>query len=73
MDNDHDPIEDDPKFKAVIESVMSEVMAELKDHPNNGKLGFCHTIWAIKRRILKEKHGIKWRTPKEMNPMNFYD
>jgi hypothetical protein len=73
MDDDRDPIEDDPKFKAVIEVVMSEVMAELADHPWKDKLGFCHVIWGTKKRILKEKHGIEWRSPREMNPMNFYD
>jgi hypothetical protein len=73
MDDNHDPIEDDPKFKAVIEAVMIEVMEELANHPSKGKLGFCHAVWCVKQRILKEKHGIKWRTPKEMNSLNFYD
>lgn len=73
MDDDRDPIENDPEFKDIIEAVMSEVMEELADHPSNGKLGFCHAIWSAKKRILKEKYGIDWRTPKEMNPINFYD
>ena len=73
MDDDHDPIEDDPKFKAIIEAVMVEVMAELADHPRKGQLGFCHVLWGTKKRILKDRHGFDWRSPREMNPMNFYD
>ena len=32
------------------------------------KLGSCHTLWALQKRILKEKYGITWYTPAELNP-----
>ena len=30
-------------------------------------LGFCHTYWAYKKKILKEKFNIDWKTPQELN------
>jgi hypothetical protein len=72
-DDKCDPIDCDPKFKPILEAVMKEVMEELADHPRKGETGFCHIIWGRKKRILKEKYGLDWRTPREMNPMNFYD
>ncbi len=32
------------------------------------QLGSCHRIWAIQKQILKEKYGITWYTPAELNP-----
>lgn len=32
------------------------------------QLGSCHTLWDIHKRILKEKYGITWYTPAELNP-----
>jgi hypothetical protein len=43
-------------------------------NPTNGadelfmQLGCCHTIWSLQKRILKEKYGITWYTPAELNP-----
>ncbi len=37
------------------------------------KLGCCHYIWGMKKRILKEKYGITWYTPSEVNPNIYYD
>ena len=31
------------------------------------RLGSCHGIWAIEKRIYKEEYGIDWHTPQEMN------
>jgi len=36
-------------------------------------LGFCHTYWQIQKEILKKDYGIKWRTPKELNPHCQFD
>ena len=32
------------------------------------KLGSCHTLWSLQKTILKEKYGITWYTPAELNP-----
>ena len=63
-----DPIEKNPKLRAIFIAVEKEVEVELAKHPDRGTLGFTHTIWETKKHILKEKHGIDWKTPAEMNP-----
>ena len=37
------------------------------------QMGFCHAFWGEKKRILKEKYGINWKTPAEENPGKIYD
>lgn len=37
------------------------------------QLGSCHWLWAMKKRILKEKYGITWYAPSEVNPDCIYD
>jgi hypothetical protein len=32
------------------------------------KPGSCHTLWSLQKQILKEKYGITWYTPAELNP-----
>ena len=36
-------------------------------------LGSCHSFWAMKKQILKEKYGITWYSPSELNPDIKYD
>ena len=31
-------------------------------------MGFWHQYWAFKKRILKDKFDIDWKTPQELNP-----
>ena len=37
------------------------------------QLGSCHWLWAMKKRILKEKYGIIWYAPSEVYPDDCYD
>ena len=37
------------------------------------QLGSCHTLWSLKKAILKEKYGITWYTPAELHPDIRYD
>jgi hypothetical protein len=71
--SDHDPIENDPEIRLLIEAASKEAHEALADNQWKGQRGFCHIFWAKKKEILKEKYGIEWKTPREMNPMNFYD
>ena len=32
------------------------------------QLGSCHRLWSLQKTILKEKYGITWYTPAELNP-----
>lgn len=37
------------------------------------QLGSCHWLWAMKKRILKEKYGIIWYAPSEVYSDDCYD
>jgi hypothetical protein len=67
----HDPQEDDPKLKNIFKLAEAEVERELADQPR--QLGFCHVYWEKKKQILKNKYGIEWKTPGEMNPGIIFD
>jgi hypothetical protein len=72
----HDPIEDDPKFKSIIEAAGREAEAELANEPKAIRIGgdgYCHQFWSTKTRILKEKYGVDWKSPAEMNPDVLFD
>ena len=69
----HDPIDNDPRYKSVFEGIDAEVDEILKDHPMRGRMGFCHIIWDTEKEILKQKYGIPWETPAEMNPHILFD
>ena len=48
------------------------------DHPERAarlfiQLGSCHWIWGMKKRIFKEKYGITWYAPPEVNTDCIYD
>jgi hypothetical protein len=70
-ENRHDPKEDDPKLKKMFEQAKEEADKNLSNHPRG--LGFCHTYWSELKRILKEKYGIDWKSPEEMNPGVIFD
>ena len=36
-------------------------------------LGSCHGIWAMEKKIFKERYGIDWHSPQEMNPGIYFD
>lgn len=54
----HDPIEDDPKFQSALREATIEAEAETSKYD----------LWTVKQRILREKYGIQWFSPAEMNP-----
>jgi len=37
------------------------------------RLGACHHLWEIKKRILKDEYGIEWYTPQEERPCLRFD
>lgn len=67
----HDPIEDTAVYQEVIKDVEKELDELLKDKPRS--MGFCHIYWYEKKRILKEKYGIEWKSPALMNPHVRFD
>jgi hypothetical protein len=74
-----DPIEDDPAMQPILRAVEHEAQEEMKRlRENEGRaeeyqLGDSHAYWGIKKRIPREKYGIEWRTPRELNPHVAFD
>lgn len=43
-----------------------------KEIGEGGYMGFCHKYWWTKKNILKDKYGILWKSPVDLNPgVNF--
>ena len=60
------------------EKKLNEAKMLLPNHPEQAaqvfmQIGSCHRLWAIQKTILKEKYGITWYTPAELNPEIKYD
>ena len=58
--------------------LINEAQKLMPDNPERAanlfiQLGSCHRLWALQKRILKEKYGITWYTPAELNPEIKYD
>lgn len=69
MEN-RDPIEDDPKYKDILAAVDQEIKEQIGD---SRQLGLCHLIWGMKKQILKERYGIDWQSPADLNPLADFD
>ena len=74
----YDKVEKTKEYRACVEEV--EKQAEIEARKNmrelTGKewgIGYCHMFWIAKKKILKEKYNIDWRSPAEMNPEIIYD
>jgi hypothetical protein len=75
-----------PLFLAACEEATREVrewhgqhIAELEqrfpavaDLFRSGR-GLCHRTWARIKELLRERHGIEWRSPRELNPWVIFD
>lgn len=67
-----DLVEKSSEYKRVVKQVEEEVKKIMEEKDIRG-MGSCYTFWDEKQRILKEKHGITWRTPTELNPDVIFD
>jgi hypothetical protein len=67
-----DPAEDDPQLATVLLRATLEADAELASEDRN-LMGFCNLFWHSKQRILRERYGVEWRTPIELNPQIMFD
>lgn len=68
-----DVMSSDEKMKLLIEIAEREAQLELADHPSRNQMGFCHMLWSVQKRILKEKYGIAWRSPAEAHKSILFD
>ncbi len=69
----HDPIEDNPEIKKIIEKAREEIDRKLKTHERRGKVGFSKIFARELQKLLKEKHNVDWKTPSQMNPRKKFD
>ena len=67
----HDPIEDLPEMADVFAAVEPEIEAALEGKARG--LGYCHLHWRVKKRILRDNHGVDWLSPSDMNPSKAFD
>jgi hypothetical protein len=61
-----DRVELESEFQRVVEEVNDELAKKFEGRERG--LGFIHEWEREKQRILKERHGFRWRTLSEMNP-----
>ncbi len=64
----HDPIEEKEELKEIFEKVDKDVEKVLMEEGVGKGLGYIHIFDSYKKKLLKEKYGIEWKTTKEMNP-----
>ena len=67
----HDPIEDLPELADAFAAAETEIEAALKGKARG--LGFCNTYWRVRKQILRDKYGIDWFSPRQMNPSVRFD
>ncbi len=66
-----DPVEKTLKYKKIRKELEYEIQKEMGF--SQPVLGSCHIYWAVKKRILREKYNIIWRSPSELNPWINFD
>lgn len=70
----HDPVERTPAYRAVVAEAEELAWRSLEARGFvRQSFGSCHWFWPEKQRILRERFGIRWRTPDEMNPNVIFD
>lgn len=69
----YDPVEDDPRYAEVFNRIDEEVKTALDLSTKHRGRGYVHIFWDTKKRILKQKYNIDWRTPAELNPQVIFD
>jgi len=65
----------DPEYKDIMKQVNKEVDENLKKRgfPKRHSLGYCHSFWSEKQKILREKYNIDWESPQDLNPEIMFD
>lgn len=68
----YDPIEDDPAVQPFLRAAEQEAR-EAPENQGERPKGWVHGFWRVKKRILKEKYGVDWQSPADMNPRVAFD
>ena len=62
----YDPIEDTVEYQNIRDELESELFKLMQNV--DVKMGRNYKYWSLKKRILKQKYNIDWKSPPEMNP-----
>lgn len=62
----YDPVEDTVEYKNIQDELESELFKLMQTV--EVKMGRSYKYWSLKKRILKQKYNIDWKSPPEMNP-----
>ena len=65
-----DPVEYTDRY-LLIEPELERLIRE--ETGEGDYLGYCHVYWEAKKRILREKFGIRWKSPAERYPGIMFD
>lgn len=57
-----------PSLEERIDAFLDSVFL-----PENWMMGVCHSVWRLKKDILRYGFNIDWKTPAELNPHIIYD
>jgi len=68
-----DPIEFDPRYAESIREAKVLAEAEALAAGTSLGRGSAHVIWHIQAKMLRERLGIEWLSPREMNPHIVFD
>lgn len=66
-----DPVEYTRKWEEIYYDLEDELNERFESVPRH--MGMCFRIWSVKREILKDKYGIDWHSPSQMNPRVRFD
>src|SRR5713226_3578654 len=66
-----DPQESDLRLRNVFAAADREAERGVANVRRDER--FIFHFWSIKKRILRRKYGIDWKTPAELNPSIVYD
>lgn len=79
------PLEADPANAAIFEEVHRDAAAlteaycqeQQREHEENGtyfsRMGMCHYHWGRMAELLRERYGLEWKSPAQMNPNSNFD
>ena len=69
----HDIKELDPRLRKIFKEAEQEAIQELSKKLNirSSKKTYCYAFWNEKKRVLKERYSIDWKTLAELNPEVF--
>lgn len=66
-----DPVEYTREWEDICYDVEAELEARFCNAPR--QRGLCYRIWNAKRELLKDKYGIDWKSPAQMNSRVKFD